>query len=129
AGCSSPQVKPNKVGEVGFDSRYEAEHSARRAALNYYDTRAAKTSAVIHSTPVGALVEWQNREGIWVAVGNTPTSPIVIEATGRPELFRVSAPGFLPATQRIAAPPSTQGIRVDFTLVPELPLSQRIFTD
>jgi hypothetical protein len=129
AGCGASQERPSRVGEVGLSSRYEAEFAAQRAAENFYEFHAPKTGAVIRSTPPGALVEWYNKEGIWVAVGNTPTREIVIEATGKPELFRVSKGGYLPLTRWVAATPSSEGVEVEFILDRDLPTDRMIFRD
>ncbi|MCB9933594.1 MAG: hypothetical protein H6841_09250 [Planctomycetes bacterium] len=125
AGCAS-QERGSEVGEVGFNPRYERELAAQRAAEHYYDYTAPKAGATIRSNPAGALIEWYNDEGIWVSIGNTPTNDIVIEATGKPELFRVSAPGFLPQIRWVAVTPSSEAAVVDFELEPELP-SDRYF--
>jgi hypothetical protein len=120
AGCTT-QDRKAQVGEVGFNPRQEIELHAELRARNYYDYRTPKAGAVIRSNPAGALVEWYNNDGIWVAVGNTPTSKIVVEATGKPELFRVSAPGFMSQIRWIAAMPSTDGVEVEIELMRELP--------
>ena len=118
-GCAS-QVRPNQVGEVGFNSTNERALAAEKEAQDYYEFKTPKTAAVIRSNPAGALVEWYNSDGIWVSVGNTPTLDIVIEATGKPELFRVSAPGYLPEIRWVAATPSSEGVTVSFELEREL---------
>ena len=64
---------------------------------------------------------FRSSDGQWVSVGNTPTEEIVIEATGKPELFRVSAPGYLSQIRWVAATPNAEGVTVEFTLDPELP--------
>ncbi|MBZ0136598.1 MAG: hypothetical protein K8I27_09520 [Planctomycetes bacterium] len=119
-GCAA-QERQAQVGEVGFNPRHEVELHAEMQARNYYDYKTPKAGAVIRSNPAGALVEWYNDDGIWVAVGNTPTEQVVIEATGKPELFRVSAPGFMPAIRWVSAMPSAEGVEVDFELERELP--------
>ncbi|MCA8913969.1 MAG: hypothetical protein KDB90_01055 [Planctomycetes bacterium] len=119
-GCAS-QTRTSQVGEVGFNPRQERELAAEKSAQNYYDYITPKAGAVIRSNPAGALVEWYNGDGTWVAVGNTPTEDIVIEATGKPELFRVSAPGFLPQIRWVATTPNSEGVVVSFELDPELP--------
>lgn len=128
AGCAT-QSRPSRVGEVGLNSRYEAELAAEREARHFYDYKAPKTSAVFHSNPPGALVEWYNEDGIWVAVGSTPSRDVVIEATGKPELFRVSLAGYLPQIKWVASTPGSEGVRVSFELEPELPTDRTIFRD
>lgn len=120
AGCAT-QERKNEVGEIGFNPRHETERHAEMHARNYYDYKTPKAGATIRSNPAGALVEWYNSDGIWVSVGNTPTQQIVVEATGKPELFRVSAPGFMPEIRWISAMPSTDGVVVDIELTRELP--------
>ncbi|MBX3458421.1 MAG: hypothetical protein KF696_00485 [Planctomycetes bacterium] len=128
AGCAT-QSRPSRVGEVGLNSRYEAELAAEREARHFYDYKAPKTAAIFQSRPPGALVEWYNNDGIWVAVGNTPSREVVIEATGKPELFRVSLAGYLPQIKWIAATPGSSGVTVKFDLEPELPADRMIFRD
>jgi len=128
AGCAA-QGRGTQVGEVGFNPRYEREIAAERAAQHYYDYTAPKAGATIRSNPAGALVEWYNDEGVWVAIGNTPTGDITIEATGKPELFRVSAPGFLPQIRWVAVTPSSEAAIVDFELEPELPSDRYFLAD
>ena len=80
---------------------------------------------VIRSEPPGAVVEWMNRDGMWVVVGSTPTKEIVIEATGKPELFRVSREGYLPQTQWVASTGSSRNIDILFELQQDLPYGSR----
>lgn len=117
AGCAT-QSRPSEVGDVGFNPRHERHLAAKREAENYYTYNTPKTFTIIRSDPAGALVEWHNPEGRWVAIGNTPTREVVIEATGKPELFRVSAPGFLPKTKWVAAMPDADALEVTFELHP-----------
>jgi hypothetical protein len=128
AGCAT-QKRPSQVGEVGYNPREERSLAAEEEAQDYYDYKIAKTGAIIRSNPAGALVEWYNSDGIWVSVGNTPTREIVIEATGKPELFRVSAPGFIPQTRWVAATPNSEGVTVSFELDPELPYDRYYIGD
>lgn len=128
AGCAA-QGRGTQVGEVGFNPRDEREIAAERAAQHYYDYTAPKAGATIRSNPAGALVEWYNDEGVWVAIGNTPTGDITIEATGKPELFRVSAPGFLPQIRWVAVTPSSEAAVVSFELEPELPSDRYFLAD
>jgi len=128
AGCAS-QVRPSKVGEVGFNPRQEKALAAEEEASNYYDYKIPKSGAVIRSNPTGAMVEWYNPDGIWVSVGTTPTEEIVIEATGKPELFRVSAAGFLPQVRWVATTPSSEGVVVTFELDRELPYDRYYIGD
>jgi hypothetical protein len=120
AGCAV-QKRPSQVGEVGYNPREERLIAAEEEARDYYDYNTPKTGAVIRSNPAGALVEWYNGDGIWVSVGTTPTLEIVIEATGKPELFRVSAPGYLPQIRWVATTPNGEGVAVSFELDRELP--------
>lgn len=119
-GCST-QGRSAEVGEVGFNPRQERELAAENFAGNYYNYKTPKAGAIIRSNPAGALVEWYNSDGQWVSVGNTPTQEIVIEATGKPELFRVSAPGYMSKIRWVATTPSAEGVTVEFTLDPDLP--------
>jgi hypothetical protein len=115
AGCAS-QTRPSQVGEVGLNPRHERALQAEREAQDYYDYKTPKTGAIIRSNPAGALVEWYNPDGIWVSVGTTPTLEIVIEATGKPELFRVSASGYMPQIRWVASMPNSEGVVVSFEL-------------
>lgn len=120
AGCAS-QTRPSEIGSIGVNTRYEKELAAELEARNYYDGHTPKIGAYIRSNPPGAVVEWYNDDGIWVHVGNTPTKDIVIEGTGKPELFRVSAPGYLPKIEWVAATRNSSSVEVEFELQPELP--------
>jgi hypothetical protein len=120
AGCAT-QKRPAQVGETGYNPREERLIIAEEEAKDYYDYKTPKTGAVIRSNPAGALVEWYNDDGIWVSVGTTPTLDIVIEATGKPELFRVSAPGYLPQIRWVASTPGSESVEVSFELERELP--------
>lgn len=120
AGCAT-QKRPAQVGEVGYNPRHERVEAAGQEAKDYYEYMTPKAGAVIRSNPAGALVEWYNSDGIWVSVGTTPTLEIVIEATGKPELFRVSAPGYLPQIRWVATTPNSEGVEVAFELERELP--------
>jgi hypothetical protein len=122
-GCAT-QGRTSQVGDIGFNPRQERELAAKKAAENYYEYDTPKAGAKILSNPAGALVEWYNDDGQWVSVGTTPTEDVVIEATGRPELFRVSAPGYMPAIRWVAVTPSSEGVTVKFDLEPELPADQ-----
>ena len=128
SGCAT-QSRSSDVGDVGFNSRQERELAAEKSAQNYYRYITPKAGAVIRSNPTGALVEWYNNDGTWVSVGNTPTQDIVIEATGRPELFRVSAPGYLPQIRWVATTPNSEGVTVNFELDPELPSDRYYLND
>jgi hypothetical protein len=119
AGCAT-QKRPSQVGEVGYNPREERTLQAEQEAQDYYDYKTPKAGATIRSNPAGALVEWYNSDGIWVSVGTTPTLEIVIEATGKPELFRVSAPGYLPQIRWVATTPNSEGVVVSFELDREL---------
>ncbi|MCC6575495.1 MAG: hypothetical protein IT462_17085 [Planctomycetes bacterium] len=120
SGCAS-QHRPNTVGSVEYDKISERAGRSTRSAEAYYDQRTPKTTARLNSEPPGALVEWQNSQGIWVTIGNTPTREVVIEGTGRPELFRISAPGFMTRTQWIAATGPQDKVEVTVLLDRELP--------
>lgn len=120
SGCAS-QTRPSEIGSIGVNTRYEKELAAELEARNYYDGHTPKVGAFIRSNPPGASVEWYNDDGIWVFVGNTPTRDIVIEGTGKPELFRVSAPGYLPRIEWVASTPSARSVNVNFDLQRELP--------
>lgn len=120
------QERPSRVGDIGINPAYQRRLSVEREAMNYYDYRTPKTTAVIRSNPAGALVEWYNSDGQWVAIGNTPTRDVVIEATGKPELFRVSAPGYLPEIRWVATTPSSEGVDVQFQLDPDLPYGRYV---
>ena len=88
-----------------------------------------KTGARFLSNPPGANVEWFNDDGIWVSVGSTPSREVVVEATGKPELFRVSLQGYLPQTRWVAATPSSQGVTVEFALQRELPSDRFVLSE
>ncbi len=125
SGCASSQARPSRVGEVGLNSAYERALSEQSNVRHTYEFNAHKTGAIIRSEPPGAVVEWMNKEGMWVVVGSTPTREIVIEATGKPELFRVSREGYLPQTQWVASTGGRQSVDVLFELQPDLPYGAR----
>jgi hypothetical protein len=129
SGCTTSQARPNRVGEVGYDVRHERSMAAQRSARMHYEYLAPKASATIRSNPEGALLEWYNQEGIWVAIGTTPVYEVVIEATGKPELFRISKPGYLPQSRWVAATPSSGSVDVEFTLDRDEPGFGVIFRD
>jgi hypothetical protein len=118
-GCASQARPPASVGDVDVDPLTLRLNNAARDVGLHYDQIAPKIGASIRSNPTGALIEWYHPDGTWVAVGNTPTSRIVIEGTGRPELFRVSAPGYLPQTRWVAAVPGAREVEVEFFLEPD----------
>lgn len=128
SGCAH-QSRPNRVGDTGYDVRHERSMAAARRARAHYDYVAPKASATIRSNPEGALVEWYNKDGIWVAVGTTPAYEIVIEATGKPELFRVSKDGYLSQTKWVAAVSGTPRVDVEFVLNRDLDPFQHTFRD
>jgi len=119
-GCAS-QSRPAKVGEIGMNSFQEKMVQAEAQAQRHYDFVVPKTTAIIRSQPPGALVEWFNSDGVWVAIANTPTPGMVIESSGKPELIRLTMPGYLPLTRWIAAPPNSRAIEVSFELKLEAP--------
>src|SRR5687768_17860458 len=119
AGCAT-QKRPSQVGEVGYNPRGERALQAEMEAQDYYYYKTPKAGASIRGNPAGALVEWYNPDGIWVSVGTSPTLEIVIEATGKPELFRVSAPGYMPQIRWVATTPNSEGVVVSFELDREL---------
>lgn len=129
AGCAS-QVRPAKVGDVGgVDRTQQRAMQAELNARDAYENMTPKTGAIFHSNPPGANVEWYNDEGIWVSVGATPSREVVIEATGKPELFRVSLPGYLPQTRWVAATPSAKGVTIEFALQRELASDRYILSE
>ncbi|MBX3473226.1 MAG: hypothetical protein KF754_02505 [Planctomycetes bacterium] len=129
AGCAS-QVRPSKVGDVGgVDRMQERALQAELRTRDAYEYRTPKTGAKFISNPAGANVEWYNDEGIWVSVGSTPSREVVIEATGKPELFRVSLPGYLPQTRWVAATPSSKGVTIEISLQRELPTDRYILSE
>lgn len=125
SGCAASQARPSRVGEVGLNSAFERALSEQSKVRHTYEYNARKTGTIIRSEPPGALVEWMNRDGMWVVVGSTPTKEIVIEATGKPELFRVSSEGYLPQTQWIASTGGRNNVEVMFELQPDLPYGAR----
>lgn len=122
SGCASSQARPSQVGEIGLNSAYERALTAEYNARRNYEFNAPKTGALIRSEPPGALVEWLNGDGIWVTVGSTPTKQIVIEATGKPELFRVTREGYIGQTRWVASTGGRNNIEVMFDLQPDLPV-------
>lgn len=124
-GCASSQARPSRVGEVGLNSAFERALSEQSNVRNTYEYNARKTGAIIRSEPPGAMVEWMNKDGMWVVVGSTPTREIVIEATGKPELFRVTREGYLPQTQWVASSGGRQSVEVMFEMQPDLPYGSR----
>ena len=116
AGCST-QRRSSRVGEIAR----EVSHLAVEQARNHYDFHAPKTGLTIYSEPAGAIIEWMGPEGRWLSVGSTPSSEITIEATGKPELFRLMLQGYLPQTRWVAATPSSESVSITFRLEPELP--------
>lgn len=129
AGCAS-QVRPAKVGDVGgVDRTQERAHQAELRTRDAYENHTPKTNARFISNPAGANVEWYNDDGIWVSVGSTPSREVVIEATGKPELFRISLPGYLPQTRWVAATPSSKGVVIELALQRELPSDRYILSE
>lgn len=120
ASCAS-QARPDSAGIVGENTTQESVYQAEMEARDFYSEYAPKTYAYIRSEPAGALVEWYNSDGLWVTVGTTPSDGIAIEATGKPELFRISAPGYLPMTRWIAATEGSDKVEVSVPLEPDLP--------
>ncbi|GIK51337.1 MAG: hypothetical protein HUU03_09735 [Planctomycetaceae bacterium] len=125
-GCASSQARPSRVGEIGLNSAYERALSAENNARRTYEFSAPKTGALIRSEPPGATIEWLNHDGTWVTVGSTPSKQIVIEATGKPELFRVSRLGFLPQTRWVASTGGRGNVEVMFELEPDLPVGHGV---
>lgn len=129
AGCAS-QVRPAKVGDVGgVDRTQQRAMQAELRARDSYENMTPKTGAKFVSNPPGASVEWYNDEGIWVSVGSTPSREVVIEATGKPELFRISLPGYLPQTRWVAATPSSKGVTIEVSLQRELATDRYILSE
>jgi hypothetical protein len=118
-GCASQARPPAAVGDVDVDPFTLRSGNAARDVGMHYDQITPKVGASIRSNPSGALIEWYNAEGTWVAIGNTPTREVVIEGTGRPELFRVTAPGYLPQIRWVAATPGARTVEVEFFLEPD----------
>jgi hypothetical protein len=124
-GCSSPGESA-RVGERGpVDRSHERAVMSSMAAEAWYESRTPKIGALINSSPPGAMVEWLNRDNVWVTVGSTPSLEIVIEATGKPELVRVSMPGYMSQSRWIAGTPGSKAVQVDFQLQRELPTDRR----
>jgi len=129
AGCAS-QTRPSKVGDVGgVDRMQERALQAEMRTRDTYEYMTPKTGAKFLSNPPGASVEWFNDDGIWVHVGSTPSREVVIEATGKPELFRVSLPGYLPQTRWVAATPSAKGVTIEFAMQRELASDRYILSE
>lgn len=128
-GCAS-QVRPARVGDVGgVDRTQQRAVQSEMRASDHYDAMIPKTGARFLSNPPGANVEWFNDDGIWVSVGSTPSREVVVEATGKPELFRVSLQGYLPQTRWVAATPSSKGVTVEFALQRELPSDRYVLSE
>ncbi|MBE7493104.1 MAG: hypothetical protein HS108_15290 [Planctomycetes bacterium] len=129
AGCAS-QVRPAKTGDVGgIDRTQQRAMQAELYARDAYENMTPKTVVRFVSNPPGAEVEWYNDDGLWVTVGSTPSREVVIEATGKPELFRISLPGYLPQTRWVAATPSAKGVLVELSLQRELPADRFILSE
>lgn len=127
-GCAA-QGRTAEVGEMGpVDKTQQRAVQAALAAEAWYDSRTPKTGAMINSIPPGAMVEWLNQDREWVTVGTTPSLEIVIEATGKPELVRVSMPGYMAQTRWIAATPGSRAVALDFQLQRELPTDRKILS-
>lgn len=120
AGCATQKREATKVGQVGINTAEERAIVDSLETSKFYEYNTPKTGVVLRSNPPGALVEWLNNDGLWVSVGTTPTLQIAIEATGRPELFRVSMGGYLPEIRWVAATPASQSVTVEFNLEREL---------
>lgn len=127
AGCSGQQ-RTARVGETGNNSAREVSDLAVEDARKFYDFNAPKTGLRIRSEPPGALVDWMGPEGRWITVGSTPSDEITIEATGKPELFRVYLRGYLPQTRWVAATTGSEGVSITFQLERELPGSDRFLS-
>ena len=131
AGCVS-QVRSGAalVGETGpVDRAHQRAVTASLSAEDRYEYRTPKIGALFNSIPPGADIEWLNDDRVWVTVGTTPSLEIVIEATGKPELFRVSMPGYLPQTRWVAATPGSANVAVNIELQRDLALDRSILSD
>lgn len=129
SGCAS-QVRTGNVGQRGpVDETRERTLAAELQVSGFYDSRTPKTGAMFESSPPGAQVEWFDNNGRWITVGTTPSLEIVIEATGKPELFRVSMPGYLSQTRWVAATRGSRAVRVGFAMQRELPYDRFVLSE
>ncbi|MHC4839535.1 MAG: hypothetical protein ACYTDT_01055 [Planctomycetota bacterium] len=117
--CAS-QGRASQVGEIGLNSSYEAARNAELFSQNFYDYKTPKVGVNFESDPEGAMVEWHNDDGMWVTVGSTPTEEVVIEATGKPELFRISQTGYLSQVRWVATLPNVEEVTIKVQLEKDL---------
>ena len=112
--CSS-QTKNTMVGEpvVRFD------YNNRMDSKNY-SYHSPSVEIVFESQPTGALVEWNDGRGQWMAVGSTPMENIAIEATGKPELFRISQEGYLPQIRWVKTQADVEKVNIEINLVKDI---------
>lgn len=131
AGCAGQaRTGAARVGDVDSVDRTQSRQlAAQRRAEAQYDSVTPLTSATFQSNPPGATVEWYSRDGLWVNVGSTPSREVVIEGTGRPELFRFSMPGYQSQTRWVASTPNSKGVNVEVQLLRDLPADRFILGD
>ncbi|MEE9312841.1 MAG: hypothetical protein V3V10_10580 [Planctomycetota bacterium] len=113
-GCAS-QTKNTMVGEpeVKFDCNNRMDSKS-------YAFHTSRVEVVFASQPTGALVEWNDGRGQWIAVGSTPMENVAIEATGKPELFRISQEGYLPQIRWVKTQANIEKMNIEINLVKDI---------
>ena len=125
SGCASSQARPSRVGEVGLNSAFERALSEQDKVRHTYEYKAGEEDASLSTLSPNTAAAGGGIVNERYVVGSTPTREIVIEATGKPELFRVSREGYLPQTQWVASTGGSKNIEVLFELHLDLPYGSR----
>lgn len=115
-GCASQ----HRVSKVGSDTESRPSGAARLATRYSYDFQAPSVEVIFKSKPEGALIEWRNDDDNWVALGPTPSEDVLIEATGKPELFRISHSGYMSQSRWVSTIPSAKAVEVHVVLEKDL---------
>ncbi|MCK6439954.1 MAG: PEGA domain-containing protein [Planctomycetes bacterium] len=71
--------------------------------VDSWDQYAPQRRLTIESDPEGAMVEIFDENKDWITVGSTPTlKPLLLEATGKVYLIRISKQGYYSEVKRVA---------------------------
>lgn len=100
-----------------FESRI-----SNAAYVDSWDSFAPHAQLELETSPMGATIEILNEENEWTTVGSTPNiRPIVLEATGKTYIFRVSKRGYYDEVVRVSLNQRNAHITV--------PLRKDVFVD
>ena len=93
-----------------------ANDADTRFMKDRYDWNVPHGKVFIETSPQGALLEiYQDEE--WMVVGSTPCEkPIMLEATQKPHLIRVTKPGYYPEVHRVVLPGATRDTHINIPL-------------